>query len=442
MDNMNKIICNDNIKVMKDLPSLSVDLIYLDPPFDSKLNIVKFLRPRVIEIHRILKDDGSFYFHTDWQTEHQIQKLLGGIFGETNLIAKIIWQRRNTVSTSKYIPHTYDVILFYGKTNNIKYYSQYIDYSDDEKESLYKYVDEETGKRYRLVGLTRPNIDRPNSTYEFLGVTRTWRFSKEKMENELSQGRIIQSKPGALPMYKQYMGEGKPLGDVWTDLPFVSVSKESTGYPTQKPLSLLERIISMSTQEGDFVFDPFCGSGTSLVAAENLGRKWLGVDISPNACQISTQRIQQIQKNSTQEILQFQDSKTLKEVRDMPHYEFESWIITALANLFINNPEFSKSIGLAPAPTMKVYSISKDIGFDAELEGIENSIPVMVKHREKVAAKEIQNFAVQLNHHNRKRGLFIGLSFSKMALDEINKRRLEGVEIIPISAKDIISELN
>jgi DNA modification methylase len=443
MNNINKIICNDNLKVMKDMSSSSIDLVYLDPPLsvDDDLNVIKFLRPRIKEIHRILKDDGSIFFHTDWRAENQIHVLLDGIFGEMNLIAKIIWQRNNRTIPSKFISHTYDAILFYGKTSNIKYFPQYIDYSDNEKESLYKYIENETGRRYMLVGLTRPNAtDRPNLIYEFLGITRTWRFSKEKMENELKQGRIVQSKPEAVPMYKQYMGEGKPLGDIWTDLPLIRVSKEMTGYPTQKPLALLERMISMSTQKGDLVFDPFCGSGTSLVAAEKLGRKWLGVDISPSACQISSQRIQQIQKDSSDDPLQLQDNKTLKQMQNMPHYEFESWVITALANLFNNNPEFSESIGLAPSPTMKVYSIAKDIGFDAELDGRENSIPVMVKHKEKVGAKEIQNFAIQLKHHKRKKGLFIAFSFSKIALDEIGKRRLEGLEITPISARDILSE--
>lgn len=122
---------------------------------------------------------------------------------------------------------------FYGKTRRIKYFPQYATYSDNEKAALYKYTDLETGKRYRLVGLTRPNAERSNFTYGFFqGITRNWRFSMEKMKNELKQGRIVQSKPGAVPMYKQYMGEGKPLGDIWTDLPMVSVSKEMTGYPT------------------------------------------------------------------------------------------------------------------------------------------------------------------------------------------------------------------
>ena len=453
MNTSNSIICGDNLDVMKTMLSSSVDLVYLDPPFSTAemhfladlsgknlQSIVGMLRPRITEIYRILKVDGSLFLHFDWRNEARIQPLVDEIFGEENLIAKIIWQRSNTVYSSRFIPHTYDVIMFYGKTQKVKYFPLYISHSKDELETSYKYIDEETGKRYRLVGLTRPNAERSNLTYEFLGITRSWRFSKEKMENELKQGRIVQSKPGAIPMYKQFMGEGKPLGDVWADLPMMTVSREMTGYPTQKPLSLLERIISMSTQEGDLVFDPFCGSGTSLVAAEKLGRKWFGIDISPNACQIAHQRIQQIRDKTSDNIFQLQDSRTLEEVRNMPHYEFESWVIASLEKLIIENPKFAQSKGLDTVSGIKVYSLAKDIGFDMELENSGTSIPVIVKRMGKIAAWEINNFAIQLKHHKRNKGMFVAMSFSKEAIAEIKKKQLDGFEIITIRTNDLIAE--
>jgi site-specific DNA-methyltransferase (adenine-specific) len=436
---------------MKNMPSSSVDLVYLDPPViggdrlvssnpsnKKPFDFIKMLRSRVIEVRRILKDDGSLFCQIDSRVDKGVQILLDEIFGERNLIAKIIWQHSNATSTSKYLSHTYDVIMFYGKTRKVKYFPQYATYSDNEKVALYKYTDSETGKRYRLVGLTRPNAERSNFTYEFLGITRNWRFSMEKMKNELKQGRIVQSKPGAVPMYKQYMGEGKPLGDIWTDLPMVSVSKEMIGYPTQKPLALLERIISMSTQEGDLVFDPFCGSGTSLVAAEKLGRQWFGIDVSPTACQIASQRLHQIDNESSEKLFQLQDSRTLKDVRNMPHYEFESWAITTLEKLLINDPKFAQSKGLEPISNIKVYSIAKDVGFDMELESLATSVPVIVKRMEKIAAREISNFAIQLKHHNRDKGLFVAISFSKDALEEIKKKQLDGFYIIPIRANDLL----
>jgi DNA modification methylase len=453
MNSINSIICSDNLNVMKKMSSASVDLIYLDPPVfggdrlvssDSiskkKFDVIDMLHPRIIETRRILKDDGSLFCHVDWRIDKNIQTLLDELLGERNLIAKIIWQRSKALGTSSFIPHTYDVIFFYGKSSRVKFFPQYAPYSEDEGEVSYKHIDEETGKRYRLVSLTRQSADRPNLTFEFMGITRSWRFSREKMENELKQGRIIQSKPGAVPLYKQYMGEGKVLGDIWTDIPVISTSKEMTGYPTQKPIALLERIISMSTQEGDFVLDPFCGSGTSLVAAEKLNRTWLGVDVSPTACQVASQRILQVQNKSSEDILQLGDSRTLNDIKNMPHYEFESWVITSLEKMLLENSKFAQSKGLDPVSNIKVYSIAKDVGFDMELEGSGKSVPVLVKRAEKITAKEISHFVIQLKHHNRNTGLFVAISFSKAALEEVKNKQAEGIQVIPIRASELISD--
>jgi len=453
MKKLNTVICGDNLQVLKQIRG-KVNLVYLDPPFaagseyrDSKSDVgsveelIKMLRLRIMMIRELLADNGSIYCHCDWRTEAYFQVLLDEVFGRQNLIAKIIWQRSNkTSSLQRFLSHTYDVILFYGKSSRVKFVSQYQPYSDNEIDSLYKYIEEETGKHYRLVNLTSPDGNPSKFNFEFLGVKRNWRIPKEKMEEEFKQGRIVQSKPGAIPMRKQYMNEGKLIGDVWADINVSSVAKEKTGYPTQKPLALLERILQMSTEKGDIVLDPFCGSGTTLVAAEKLGRKWIGIDNSPSACEIAIQRIQQIQKTTSIDLLQLQGSRTLKEVQNMPYYEFESWALTSLASLLRNNPKFSESIGLKRSPLVKVYSIAKDLGFDMELEGKENSIPVMVKQKTKIDSKEINNFAIQLKHHSLKRGLFIALSFSKNALEEIGKKRIDGFEIIPILTKDILSE--
>lgn len=446
------IICGDNLKAMKQIPKLSVDLVYLDPSLagadfsdfgstspKSTAELLEMLRPRIIESYRILKTDGSLYCQVDWRVDNFIQNLLDEIFGEENLIAKIIWQRIKSPITSKYIPHTYDVILFYGKTEKVKYFPQYMPYSDNEAETMFKYVEPETQRRYRLVTLTNPQTGRPNLTYEFLGVTRNWRISKEIMEKEFSQGKIVQIKPGAVPMRKQYMNEGELLGDVWSDIRLMnSMVREKTGYPTQKPVALLERIITMSTESGDLVLDPFCGSGTTLVAAEKLGRKWIGIDISSTACQISRQRIQENYKENRSNLLQLDNRQTLKEIRNMPHYEFENWAITSLEKLLLENPKFAGSKGLDPVLNIKVYSIAKDIGFDIELEGLKTSVPVIVKRTEKISARDIQNFAIQLKHHKRNKGMFVAISFSKAALAEIKKKQLDGFHIIPIRANDLI----
>ena len=142
-------------------------------------------------------------------------------------------------------------------------------------------------RRYRLDNLTGPGGEaKGNPRYEVMGVTRYWRYSRERMQELIDGGRVVQTNPGAVPAYKRYLDEmpGVPLQDLWVDInPVGSRAKERTGYPTQKPLSLLERIIRASSNEGDVVLDPFCGCATACVAAEKLGRQWAGIDISPNA---------------------------------------------------------------------------------------------------------------------------------------------------------------
>ena len=145
---------------------------------------------------------------------------------------------------------------------------------------FYRFVEPDTGRKYRLGDLTNPNKDRPNLTYEFLGVTRVWRWTRDRMQAAYEKGIVIQSKSGAIPALKRYLDEqgGTPLGDVWADIkPVQSQAKERLGYPTQKPLELLRRIIA---NKGDVVFDPFCGCGTAAYAAHLLGRKWIGCDIA------------------------------------------------------------------------------------------------------------------------------------------------------------------
>ena len=453
MQNLNTIICSDNLQVLKQLPG-KVDLVYLDPPFaigseyedmgddlGSVDELVRMLRPRVIVIRELLAESGSFYCHCDWHSAAYLQVFLDEIFGRQNLIAKIIWQHSSKISTmQRFVSHTYDVILVYGKSPHVRYFPQYIPYSDDEKETQYKYVEEETGKRYRLVNLTSSSIAPSRFTYEFLGVERNWRISKERMEEEFKQGRIVQSKPGSVPMRKQYINEGKLVNDVWTDINILSVAtKEKTGYPTQKPLALLQRIVEMSTEKGDVVLDPFCGSGTSLVAAEKLGRKWIGIDISPTACEIATERIAlERQNTSASEILQFQDKRAFKEIRNLPAYEFESWVISALNNILKNDPVYAESKGWGSLSGANVYPITIGLKLNFGIDFSARTVPVMVKQKEKAESKDVSNFAIQLNHHKQKEGIYVALSFLKSARTEAEKKVKEGLHIILITAKELL----
>ena len=153
-------------------------------------------------------------------------------------------------------------------------------------DKFYRNIEPETGRRYTLDNLVNPNHDRPNLTYEFLGVNRVWRWTRERMQAAYDQGLVIQQRPGAVPRLKRYLDEmsGNPVDTIWDDIkPIQARSAERVGYPTQKPIALLERIIQASSNEGDVVLDPFCGCATALIAAEKLGRQWVGIDLSPVA---------------------------------------------------------------------------------------------------------------------------------------------------------------
>lgn len=214
---------------------------------------------------------------------------------------------------------------------------------DEKTASKYSHRDPD-GRIYRLDNLINPNPDRPNLTYEFLGVRRVWRWTKDRMQDAYERGLVVQTRPGAVPQLKRYLDEqeGRPIDTVWTDIPPInSQAKERLGYPTQKPLALLERIVKASSNEGDIVLDAFCGCGTALLAAENLKRQWIGIDQSPTACRVMAKRL----RDNT--ILR-EDEKlwkigrgfvvrdlpwTVDQLRKIPPFEFENWAVIALGGI-------------------------------------------------------------------------------------------------------------
>ncbi len=340
----------DNLPVMRGINSDCIDLIYLDPPFNSNedyaapigsraagaafkdtwtlsdidvyehgelaerspaayavidaarqthgksmMSYLIMMAVRRIEMRRILKDTGSIYLHCDDTASHYLKLLMDAVFGARNYRNTIIWKRTNAKGlTSKNLPNNHDILFRYSKSEKWTWNRQYVPYDPDYVDKFYKHVEEETGRRYTLDNLVNPNRNRPNLTYEFLGIERVWRGEKERMQKAYEEGIVVQTKPGAVPRQKRYLDEqkGAPLGSVWTDLkPIQSQARERTGYPTQKPIALLDRIISASSNEGDMVFDPFCGCATTLVAADRLNREWAGIDLSPLAVKLVDQRI-------------------------------------------------------------------------------------------------------------------------------------------------------
>src|SRR5205823_3576076 len=248
------------------------------------------MAPRLVQLQRILKSTGSLYLHCDPTASHYLRMLLDGIFGARNFRTEIIWKRSSAHSDAaqgrKQHGRIHDTLFFYTKSNEWTWNHLFTEYDETYVESFYKFVEPGTGRRYRLGDITAPGGASPkkkNPYYEFLGVKRYWRYSKERMRKLYKEGRILQSKPGAVPAYKRYLDEmeGVPLQDLWLDVkPIGAQAQERLGYPTQKPEALLERILRASSNEGDVVLDPFCGCGTTVQVAQRLNRRWTGIDIT------------------------------------------------------------------------------------------------------------------------------------------------------------------
>lgn len=362
---MNRLFFGDNLEVLDEhVADESVDLVYLDPPFNSNRNysvifgrhravdeaaaqIQAFedtwrwtprtemlhgelsqtaprrvadtlagfytlldesealaylvnMTPRLLQLHRVLKPTGSLYLHCDPTMSHYLKVLLDAIFDPRNFRNEIIWNRTASKGLqSTRLARNHDVLLGYAKSSAPKWIpdSAFIPYDpndlDEKTSGKYRYEDPD-GRVYRLSDLTNPNPDRPNLTYEFMGVTRVWRWTRDRMMQALDDGIVVQTAPGKVPQMKRYLDEqqGRPLSDVWTDIsPINSRAAERLGYPTQKPLALLERVISLTTEPGDVVLDPFCGCGTSVDAAQRLGRQWVGIDLTHLAIDVITKRM-------------------------------------------------------------------------------------------------------------------------------------------------------
>ena len=347
------IFSNDNLPVLRGIDPESVDLIYLDPPFNSNRNYAApigseaagaafkdtwtlsdvdnawhgeiaerqpalyqaihaaelthskgmksyliMMAVRLLEMQRVLKKTGNIYLHCDPTASHYLKTLMDSVFGNNNFKNEIVWNSatgvKNNVKTR--FGRGHDIILFYGMPKS-KFNVQYEPLSEEYLKSHYTYTDED-GRRFRADNLNAPSTG--GHRYEFLGVTRNWRMTEEQAHQWLAEGRIVHQSitPGSrvrIPSYKRYADEslGRPALDNWTDIGALnSQAKESIGYPTQKPVALLERIIKASSNKDDIILDPFCGCATTCVAAERLQRQWIGIDISPRAVNLVRVRLE------------------------------------------------------------------------------------------------------------------------------------------------------
>jgi len=299
------------------------------------------MAPRLVELHRVLKPTGSLYLHCDPTASHYLRTLLDGIFGNKNFINEISWKRTTTKSDfrqgAKNWPRIRDVIHQYAKdASELATFNQpFGAYSEEYIDAKYHLKDPD-GRRYMLDNLTAPGAgSRGHPQYEILGVTRYWRYGKERMQKLIEEGRVVQPRPGAVPRYKRYLDEvkGIAIGDTWEDISAInSQAQERLGFPTQKPQALLERIINASSNPGDVVLDPFCGCGTTIHAAHKLDRQWTGIDITYLAINLIKRRL----KDAFGEEIEFQekgqptDFAGAKQLAENDKFQFQHWALSLI----------------------------------------------------------------------------------------------------------------
>ena len=405
---MNRLYYGDNLQVLRDhIRDESVDLIYLDPPFNSKrdynllfktpkgqdgkagadsqaqitafedswhwgeqaerefdelvhspntdvsemmqalrrflgendmMAYLTMMANRLLQLHRVLKPTGSLYLHCDPTASHYLKIVLDGVFGKENYRNEIIWKRKagrgETNNEAIRFGFSHDIIFFYAKSDASLFFRQYRENNPDYIESKFTHV--EDGRRYRLDNLTSPSY-RPNLIYEYKGYqppAKGWAVSRERMEEMDAQGRIYFPKEKTQRLQrKRYLDEleGETVDSIWDDIsPINSQAQERLGYPTQKPLALLERIIAASSNEGDVVLDPFCGCGTAVHAAQKLNRQWIGIDITHLAISLIEKRLKDAFKTG----LAFEVHGTPKDLdaaRDLAtrdKYQFQWWAVS------------------------------------------------------------------------------------------------------------------
>ena len=263
------------------------------------------------------------------------------------------------------------------------------------------------------------------------------------MAELIKTGRVAIPTKGKTPRLKRYLDQSKgvPLQSVWDDLPPLnSQAKESLGYPTQKPLALLDRIIKTSSNPGDVILDGFCGCGTAIVSAQNLGRRWIGIDISPTACRVMAKRLRKdchlIEgKDFVVRDLPWSEEK----LRTIPPFEFENWAVIALGG--IKNKVQVGDMGI-DGRIYPAHATPKAGGKRAgELDFMDVWYPIQVKQKDRAGRPDIDSFEAVMTREERTKGFFVSFDFSRDALTEIDSFfRRSGRVIVPLTVREILDE--
>ena len=292
---------------------------------------------RLIELHRVLKSTGSLYLHCDATASHYLKLLLDGIFGPDNFRSEITWKRTTSHgNVSRNYGAVADHILFYSKSDSYTWNQVYSPFEPAYIEEKFRWKDRD-GRRWQSVTLRNPS-PRPNLVYEYLASNGViyrphpngWSCDIVRMRKYDGENRLhFPDKPDGKLRLKMYLDEspGIKAQNIWSDIPAVnSRAIERIGYPTQKPLALLNRIVTASTNRGDVILDPFCGCGTAIHAAENLGRQWLGIDITHVAIQIIQDRLRRYFSLASFEIIgRPKDLAGARALAEHDKYQFQWW---------------------------------------------------------------------------------------------------------------------
>jgi len=388
----NLLICGDNLTVLDDLKKqdVKIDLIYLDPPFFSNRHYevvwgdeaevrsfkdrwaggihvyIEWMKERIIKMYDVLKDTGSFYLHCDWHAGHYLKAMLDEIFGYHNFRNEIIWCYRRYTASSNRFQRTHDNILFYTKTKDAIFNQELISYGEKSGKKDSHYKQDENGRWFR------------------------W-----------------QKRKGQEP-YKIYLSKGVRLGD-WWEIPFINASaKERLGYPTQKPENLLERIIRASSNKNDLILDPFCGCGTAMAVAHGLGRKWIGIDISPTAISLIEKRLEKLGAIKGKDFDTIGMPTTVKSLKKLEPFEFQNWVINEMR-----------------AKQSKKLTGDKGIDGYYDKSIFTESAGIQVKQSENVGRNIIDNFETALQRKKLNKGYVVGFSFTKDAYEEVARVKEE-----------------
>ena len=414
----NRLFYGDNLDVLRNreyFPDACVDLVYLDPPFNSNANYnILFKSPagagsdaqieafedswhwndsaeaafdavlrsgntkvadmlvamigylgrndmmaylammavRLIELHRVLKPTGSLYLHCDPTASHYLKILLDGVFGPQQFLNEITWKRTFAHGSAKRFGPVHDTILFYSKNGHNRWQDLKVGHDDTYVSKHFRYVDEARGERFQAISLTGAGTRKGESGEPWRGIDPTkvgrhWAVPRAIVAKEglevISTAAALEALDGAGRIYWPAVEGGTPrlkwfvsdldgarLGDVWTDIPPISAqAKERLGYPTQKPLALLERIIAASSNPGDVVLDPFCGCGTAVDAAEKLGRRWLGIDITHLSISLIEKRMKDRYPGIAFDVIGTpKDLASAIDLANRDKYQFQWWAVS------------------------------------------------------------------------------------------------------------------